>query len=733
MRTVVFMDTHAADLPLPVKAALCSGASFWQTKAVLGLQAITLTDGPHGVRVQHPASDHLGVGASSPATCFPPAAGLAQSWDRDLVHRVAGAIADEARSLGVSVVLGPGVNIKRDPRCGRNFEYFSEDPLLSGSLGAAWVTGLQERGVGASVKHFAANNTETDRMRSDSQVDARALREIYLKSFERVVTEAQPWTVMCAYNKVNGVYASQNRWLLTDVLREEWGFDGLVVSDWGAVADRVAALAAGLDLAMPGGDSSSDDDVVAAVHAGRLDEDLVDDSATRVLRLLRRAAPAQPAAVERRAHHLLAREAATRSIVMLKNHDAALPLSGDESIAVIGHFAVEPRYQGGGSSHINAAELDIPLEEIRARARGQVAYAEGGEAAISAARTADAAVVFLGLSDQDESEGYDRTHIDLPDEQIRLLEAVCAVQPRTVAVLSHGGIVRLSGVNRCAAAILDGALLGQGGGSAIADILFGVADPSGRLAETVPARLQDAPSYLTFPGEHSQVRYGEGIFVGYRGYDARDIEVTFPFGHGLSYTEFHYSDLAATADHHGITVSVTVTNVGNRDGRDVTQVYLSFPESSLSRPPQELRAFDVVELERGAATTVTMHIPRADIAHWDDRIESWVVEGGRCSVRVGRSSRNILCRNDVQVVGDAAHPPLTADSTLGELLSDPVIGPRLAEQFQAMAPGDSLGTDVVKMISSMPLSRLKTFGAGDAVAAVEQMLSDGAESPAESP
>lgn len=725
------MDTPTADLPLPVKAALCSGASFWQTKTVDGLRAITLTDGPHGVRVQHAAADHLGLGASSPATCFPPAAGLAQSWDRDLVRRVAGAIADEARALGVSVVLGPGVNIKRDPRCGRNFEYFSEDPLLSGSLGAAWVDGLQERGVGASVKHFAANNAETDRMRSDSQVDARALREIYLRSFEKVVTQARPWTVMCSYNKVNGVYASENRWLLTDVLRGEWGFDGLVVSDWGAVADRVAALAAGLDLAMPGGDPTMDDDVVAAVKAGRLDEGVVDESADRVVHLLRRSAAAEPATIDRGAHHLLAREAAARSIVLLKNDEAVLPLRGGENIAVLGRFAVEPRYQGGGSSHINAAELDIPLDEIRARADGEVIYAEGGDAALSAARGADVAVVFLGLSDQEESEGYDRTHIDLPDEQIRLLEAVCAVQPRTVAVLSHGGVVRLSEVNRCATAILDGALLGQGGGAAIADVLFGVADPSGRLAETVPARLQDAPSFLTFPGEHSQVRYGEGIFVGYRGYDARDIEVTFPFGHGLSYTDFRYSDLAATVNDRGITVAVTVTNVGDRDGRDVVQVYLSFPQSNISRPPQELKAFEAVDLERGASATVTMHILRADLAHWDDRIDRWVVEGGLCTVRVGRSSRNIVCSCDIRVAADAVRTPLTVDSTLGELLSDPVVGPQLVEQFQAMAPGDSLGTDMLRMISSMPLSRLKAFGAGEAAAAVEQLLSDGAESPAE--
>ncbi|MCG7594307.1 glycoside hydrolase family 3 C-terminal domain-containing protein [Mycobacterium sp. PSTR-4-N] len=729
------MDTSTSDLPLHVKASLGSGASFWQTKTVAGLQAITLTDGPHGVRVQHATADHLGLGASSPATCFPPAAGLAQSWDRDLVRRVAAAIADEARALGVSVVLGPGVNIKRDPRCGRNFEYYSEDPLLSGSLGAAWVDGLQARGVGASVKHFAANNTETDRMRSDSQVDARALREIYLKSFEIVVTQTQPWTVMCSYNKINGVHASENKWLLTDVLRGEWGFDGLVVSDWGAVADRVAALAAGLDLAMPGGDATMDDDVVAAVGQGRLDPDVVDESAARVVRLLRRAAAAEPVAIDRRAHHLLAREAAARSIVLLKNDDAVLPLSAHETVAVIGRFAVHPRYQGGGSSHINAAELDVPLDEIRARAGGQVTFEEGADdtdAAVSSARAADVAVVFLGLWDEDESEGHDRTHIDLPAEQIRLLEAVRAVQPRTIAVLSHGGVVRLSEVNRCAAAILDGALLGQGGGAAIADVLFGITDPSGRLAETVPVRLQDVPSFLTFPGEHSQVRYGEGVFVGYRGYDARDIEVTFPFGHGLSYTDFRYSDLSAAVDDAGVTVSVTVSNIGDRSGREVVQVYLAFPESAVTRPPQELKAFDVVELESGADATVTMNIPRTELAHWDDRIEEWVVEGGRCCVRVGGSSRNIMCSTDIQVSGDPVQIPLTTDSTLGELLADPVVGPGLLQLFQAMAPGDGLGTDMLTMISSMPLSRLRAFGAGEAVAAVERILSAGAESPAES-
>ncbi|HKV18829.1 MAG TPA: glycoside hydrolase family 3 C-terminal domain-containing protein [Mycobacterium sp.] len=730
------METSPADLPLATKAALGSGASYWQTKTVNGLPAATLTDGPHGVRVQRESADNLGFGASAPATCFPPAAGLAQSWDRDLVERVGGALADEARSLGVSVILGPGVNIKRDPRCGRNFEYFSEDPLLSGSLGAAWVTGLQGRGVGASVKHFAANNAEHDRMRSDSRVEPRALREIYLKSFQRVVAEAGPWTVMCSYNKINGVHAAENRWLLSDVLRGEWGFDGVVISDWGAVTDRVAAMAAGLDLAMPGGDPSLDADVVAAVDEGRLDPRVVDESAARVVALLERAAATEAVAgVDLQAHHELAREAAARSIVLIKNAGDVLPLDTNQTLAVIGRFAVQPRYQGGGSSHVNAASLDVPLDEIRARSGAEVTYSGGYGAsdsgggvdeAVAAARAADVAVVFLGLSDTDESEGYDRAHIDLPEEQLRLLTAVAAVQPRTVVVLTHGGVVRMAEVDGCAAAILDGALLGQGGGAGIADVLFGVVNPSGRLAETVPARLEDAPSFLNFPGEHSRVVYGEGIFVGYRGYDARAIEVTYPFGHGLSYTSFAYDDMTATVDGNDIVVSVTVRNDGLRDGREVVQVYVSKPESAVTRPPQELGAFEVVDVPRGAVRTVIVRIARRDLAYWDDRVDTWVVEDGRYTVRVGRSSRDIRCTRDVHIDGDRIRLPLDTSSTLGEILADAVVGPRLIGMLTRkagnMPDGNVLGTDMLKMVGSIPLNRLKVLGAGDVAAAVEQIL-----------
>ncbi|MGK2865572.1 MAG: glycoside hydrolase family 3 N-terminal domain-containing protein, partial [Mycobacterium sp.] len=413
---------------LTEQAALGSGATFWTTKAVGDVPAILLTDGPHGVRRQAGnAADHLGLGSSEPATCFPPAVGLGQSWDPELVERVGATLGIESRALGVQVLLGPGVNIKRDPRCGRNFEYYSEDPLIAGALGAAWVRGVQSRGVGASLKHFAVNNAEDDRMRSSSDVDERTLRELYLRAFEHVVTAARPWTVMCSYNRINGVYAAENRWLLTTVLRDEWGFDGVVVSDWGAVRDRVAAVAAGLDLEMPASDGLTDTDVVAAVEAGALDTTVVARAAERVATLTERVTEniGGTDTFDVDAHHDLAREAAARSIVLLKNDGDLLPLV-PSSVAVIGAFAVTPRYQGGGSSHVNPTRVDVPLEEIRSRVGDhQVSHAEDLTAdTLAAAAEADTAVVFLGLAADAESEGFDRTHIDLPAEQINLLSAV---------------------------------------------------------------------------------------------------------------------------------------------------------------------------------------------------------------------------------------------------------------------------------------------------------------------
>ncbi|WP_282203749.1 glycoside hydrolase family 3 C-terminal domain-containing protein [Kitasatospora fiedleri] len=746
----------SAGLSLAERAALGSGAGFWTTKAVGPVPALTLTDGPHGVRLQDDRageSDHLGLAASRPATCFPPAVGLGQSWDAELVAEVGRALGTEGRALGVDVLLGPGVNIKRDPRCGRNFEYYSEDPRLTGTLATAWVRGLQSTGVGASLKHFAANNTEHDRMRSSSDVAARPLREVYLRAFQQVVQQAQPWTVMCAYNRINGTYAAENRWLLTEVLRGEWGFDGAVVSDWGAVQDRVASVAAGLDLEMPGTGGTTDAQVVAAVEAGALDADAVAAAAARTVALAARARAGRALPVgpfDPDAHHALARRVAAHCVVLLKNDPVdgtpVLPLTAGRPLAVLGAFATEPRYQGGGSSHVNPTRLDVPLAEIRALAgAAEVVHAPGfttdgtGDAAalraeaVAVAAAADTAVLFLGLAAHQESEGFDREHIELPAEQLELLAEVVRVQPRTAVVLSHGGVLRLAPVT-AAPALLDGALLGQAAGGALADVLFGRVNPSGRLTETVPVRLQDTPAYLDFPGEHGHVAYGEGLFVGYRWYDARDIAVTFPFGHGLSYTEFRYHGLELAADAEGIRASVTVTNTGGRAGREVVQFYVAKPGSALVRPPRELKGHATITLEPGASGRVEVLLPRADLAYWDTRAGRWIVEGGGYEVLAAASSRDPRATAGVELAGDELELPLTLDSTLGEVMARP----GAAETLGALLPlpqgtgdsgadggagGDGLGVDLARMMASVPVRRLVSFAGGAVTTAdLERLL-----------
>ncbi|HET8989460.1 MAG TPA: glycoside hydrolase family 3 C-terminal domain-containing protein, partial [Humibacillus sp.] len=641
-----------AGLTVEEKASLSSGSSFWFTQAVprAGIPEVMLTDGPHGVRKQREGADHLGLGDSVPATCFPPAVALGSTFDPDLLERVGAALGEEAAAEDVGVLLGPGINIKRSPLCGRNFEYLSEDPLVSGVLGASLVRGLQSQGVGASLKHFAANNQETDRMRVSADVDERPLREIYLRGFQRVVADAKPWTVMCSYNKVNGTYASQNRWLLTDVLRGEWGFTGLVMSDWGAVDDRVAGVAAGLDLEMPSSEGRTDAEVVAAVRDGRLEESALDVVVTRVVDLVQKtlrrdghaiAADGARQGYDAEAHHALAREVAARSVVLLEN-DGILPLDPAQRVAAIGAFASQPRYQGAGSSLINPTRLDSALDGLREHAgEDAVTYAAGfllgtagdapaGDAdtrleeAVATAVASDVAVLFLGLPAELESEGYDRDDIELPEDQLALLDAVAAANPRTVVVLSNGGVVRLGHVADRAAAVVEGWLLGQAGGTGVADVLYGSVNPSGRLAETIPLRLQDTPAYLEFPGEHGHVRYGEGIFVGYRWYDARELDVAYPFGHGLSYTTFAYSDLSVTADADGLSVSVTVTNTGERDGREVVQVYTGLSASEVARPPRELKSFASIALAAGESRVVELDVRRADLACWDVRTGTWV-------------------------------------------------------------------------------------------------------------
>ncbi|MEV7608563.1 glycoside hydrolase family 3 C-terminal domain-containing protein [Microbacterium sp. NPDC089320] len=729
-------------LTLEEKASLGSGAAFWTTKAVGSVPRLLLTDGPHGVRKQIAADDHLGIAPSAPATCFPPAAGLAQSWDPALVERVGAALGVEAAERGVNVLLGPGVNIKRDPRCGRNFEYFSEDPVLSGDLGAAWIRGVQSEGVAASVKHFAANNAEHDRMRASSDVEPRALREIYLRSFERAVRGGQPWTVMCSYNRIDGVFAAENRWLLTDVLRGEWGFDGAVVSDWGAVTDRVASVRAGLDLEMPAR-AGSDDQVVAAVRDGSLSEEKVDLAARRVAALAHRARPRRPEREDasRASHHDLAREAAERSIVLLKNDGDVLPLSRSGRIGVIGEFAATPRFQGGGSSRINPIRVDDALSAIRqAAGDAEVHYAQGFststdeaaddgaqlDAAVRLAEASDVVVVFLGLGDHDESEGFDRDHIELPPVQLRLLARVATANARIVAVLTHGGVVRLAPVTAAASAVLDGALLGEAGGSALARVLFGEVNPAGRLAETAPIRLEDSPSFLSFPGEHGHVSYGEGVFVGYRWYDARRLDVEFPFGHGLSYTSFDHRDLRLEHTATGVRAVVSITNTGARAGREVVQLYTALSDTRVSRAPRELRAFGVVDLEHGEKQDVVLDVDIAALAHWDRRVEGWVVEGGRYLVEVGASSRDIRVSGTITVDRRGDRPAFTAESTISEISEHPagagILSALLGGSRSDDAAGQELGMDLARMLASFPLNRLGPFGTPEGAGRLEQVL-----------
>jgi beta-glucosidase len=723
-------------LTVEEKASLMSGVDFWHTEAVprADIPSIMLTDGPHGVRKQTTAGDHLGLNSSVPATCFPPAVALGCSFDPELVERVGAALGAEAKALQVAVLLGPGINIKRSPLCGRNFEYLSEDPLISGVLGAALVRGLQSQGVGASLKHFAANNQETDRMRVSADIDPRPLREIYLRAFERVVRDAQPWTVMCSYNRINGVFSSRNPWLLTDVLRGEWGFEGLVVSDWGAVDDRVTSLAAGLDLEMPSTGGRTDAEIVAAVRAGTVDESVLDHAAARVIELVQKAvAAADPdATFDADAHHALAREVAGQSIVLLRNESDLLPLAADANVAVIGELARTPRYQGAGSSRIEPTRLDNALDEMRLLSGRDVPFAAGYaldgsdsaalvEEAVALAGKAEIAVVFLGVPAELESEGFDRDDLELPHSQIALLDAVLVANPNVVVVLSNGGVVRLSGFAHRVPAIVEGWLLGQAGGGAIADVLYGQVNPSGRLAETVPIRLEDTPAHTNFPGEHGHVRYGEGLFVGYRSYDARRLEVSFPFGHGLSYTTFEYADAAVDSD-GDLTVHVTVTNTGERAGAEVVQVYVGVPDSSVARAPRELKGFTKVRLEPGESQRVAVHVRRDDLAYWDTRVESWVVEGGTYSIEIGASSRDIRQTLTVDVKGDAVQVPLTMESSLGELFQNPEAAEIVLQAFGSMGGDVGIDESVLKMAASMPLGRLAGFAPGVEPEQIQQLL-----------
>jgi beta-glucosidase len=720
-----------SELTLEEKASLCLGSDFWHTAPVerLGIPRIMVSDGPHGLRAQLEEADHVGIGGSAPATCFPTASALGSSWNPDLFRTVGEALGRESRKLGVSVVLGPGINMKRSPLCGRNFEYVSEDPWLAGELAIAMVHGTQSQGIGTSLKHYAANNQEDDRLRVSAEVDERTLREIYLPAFERVVKLAQPWTVMCAYNRVNGIYCSEHHWLLTEVLREEWGFEGLVVSDWGAVHDRAAALRGGLDLEMPPNLGVSDAAIVAAVRDGSLYESILDESVSRVLHLVDRSQPAlsEGATFDPDDHHALARRAAQESAVLLKNDGNVLPLDPEpgSTVAVIGEFARTPRFQGAGSSQVNPTKLDVALEELQSALAGRadVQFAAGFgigttdndeqllQEAVALASGADHAMVFLGLPGDDESEGFDRTHIDLPVNQLVLLHALAEVHDRLIVVLANGGVVRVSTWDDKVAAILECWLSGQAAGGAAVDLLLGVANPSGKLAETIPVRLQDNSSYLNFPGEEGVVRYGEGIFIGYRAYDKLVQQVSYPFGFGLSYTNFRVDDVNVSVaglvgdSDLAVTVTASVTNTGQLAGAEVVQVYVGDVVASVSRPLRELKGFVKVHLRPGETQQVSCQLDERAFAFWSQRFRQWVVESGEFTIAVGTSSRDLVATETITLDAPRLSLPLGPDSTLHEWLEDER-GRELITRRDMRLLQDP---ELIKVIGTMPMHTLAAF------------------------
>lgn len=671
------------------KAGLCSGADFWHTKGVerLGIPSVMLSDGPNGLRKQEEKGDHLGMGDSIEAVCFPAGCLSASSFDRELLYQLGETLGNEAQAEQISVLLGPAMNIKRSPLCGRNFEYYSEDPLVSTELASAYIRGVQSKNVGTSPKHFLANNQEHYRLTSTSDVDERTLREIYLASFEGAVRQAKPWTVMASYNRVNGVYASENKEYLTDILRDEWGFDGYVVSDWGAVNERVPGLKAGMDLEMPSSNGVNDRKIVEAVQNGELSEEILDRTCERVLDVIFRFTENRDenAVFDREKDHRTAEKIAEESMVLLKNDGHLLPLDKNQKVVFIGHYAEEPRYQGGGSSHIHSSRVVSALEaagenENISFARGFTDAAEDREQdlfteAVEAARQADAAVLFIGLPERYESEGFDRKHMRLPKCQNELVEEVCKVQKNVVVVLHNGAPVEMPWVDRVPA-ILESYLGGQAVGEAQYRILFGDVNPSGRLAETFPLRLEDNPTWPFYGKEGEKVTYREGVLVGYRYYDSKHMDVLFPFGHGLSYTDFEYSDLQLSSekidDTDTLEVSVTVKNTGIRAGKEVVQLYVSQIDPEFVRPEKELRGFEKITLDPGESRRVTFKLEKRAFAYWNMTLHDWHVVSGDYLIMIGRSSRDIVLQQKVKV-GSTVNVPytFTRNSTFGEVFARP--------------------------------------------------------------
>ena len=651
-----------SQMTLKEKASLCSGKDFWHLKSIerLGLPEIMVCDGPHGLRKQNAENKKVGIGNSYPATCFPTAVTTACSWDRDLIYKMGQALAEECLQHGVSVLLGPGVNMKRSPLCGRNFEYFSEDPELAGEMGAAFIAGVQSKGIGTSLKHFAGNSQEMKRMTSNSIIDERALREIYLRAFEKAVKKSQPWTVMNAYNLLNGTYCSENDWLQNKVLRDEWGFKGAVVSDWGAVNDRVAGLNAGNDLEMPSSGGVNDAKIVEAVKCGVIDETTLDERVDKLIDIiLKGAANKKPGyKFDVKAHNLLSRQIAEQSMVLLKNDGNILPLKRVEGeyVAVIGAFADNPRYQGAGSSIINPTMIDSGRRAFN-NSPISVKFADGYDRsgkrknedayiteACNLAKNASKAVVFIGLTDDYESEGFDRSTMKLPDGHNRLVEAVSRVNDDVIVVLEGGSPVEMPWADDVKA-ILNAYLGGQSVAPAIVDVLTGKANPCGKLAETYPVCLKDTPTSFRYPDSKEDVQYRESIFIGYRYYDKVERNVRFPFGFGLSYTSFEYSDIKLKKKNltkgEGAKVTFTIKNTGDVAGSEIAQVYVAKPESKIFRAPKELKGFVKIHLDPGEEKKVSVELDDRAFAFWNTATEDWCVESGEYKILVGASSRDI--------------------------------------------------------------------------------------------
>ena len=748
-----------SQMTLEEKAGMCSGADFWHLKGVerLGIPSVMVTDGPHGLRKQAQGADHLGINESEKAICFPAGCATASSFDRELIRKQGELLGQECQAMDVSTILGPAMNIKRSPLCGRNFEYYSEDPLVSTEMAAALIKGVQSKNVGTSAKHFVANNQEKRRMTNSSDMDERTLREIYLASFEGAVKKAKPWTVMSSYNRINGEFVGDSKEYLTEILREEWGFDGYVVSDWGAVNDRVSSLAAGLDLEMPPGDYENDRLIVKAVQEGKLDEIVVDQACERVLDVIFRYAENRDteAVFDYEKDHAAAAEIEAECMVLLKNENGILPLASDKKIAFIGKYAKTPRYQGGGSSHINSWKVESALDAAKEIPElANVTFAEGYQdekdevveslqsEAVKTAAEADMAVLFLGLPDNFESEGYDRKHMNLPNCQNELVKKVLEVQKHVVVVLHNGSAVIMPWKDQVEG-ILEAYLGGEAVGKAVAEVLAGRKNPSGRLAETFPLRLEDTPCYLTYGKGFDNAVYQEGVFVRYRYYTSRKMETAFPFGYGLSYTTFEYSDLQVDkkemSDKDTVEVSVKVKNTGDRAGKTVVQLYVEAPETEVVRPVRELRGFEKIFLEAGEEKTVTFILGERAFAYWNTLIHDWYAEEGTYKVMIGENADQMCVGEEITVHPTKELPKTYSLNTcLGELMRDPKAQTVMAPFMQGMAQNDAAmdmaeanendQSGVVNqemmaaMMEGMPLRQLLSFVPGIKREMLEQMV-----------